>query len=131
MPYKALRVRHMHLLLGSDTCTFTAMVMNTIMDTTMNIFNHSPEHERGFIHEHIHEHGLEHDHIHEHIHELDICGWHTLHGIVMITNIICYWCYCKGFVFGIIFAAHCFDPVVAVMHMACVMVSCMVYFEYR
>ena len=80
MPYKALRVRHMHLLLGSDTCTFTAMVTNTIMDTAMNIFNHSREHERGFIHEHIHEHELEHDHIHEHIHELDICGWHTLYG---------------------------------------------------
>ena len=50
--YKALRVRHMHLLLGSDTCTFTAMVMNTIVDTSMNISNHSSEHERGFIHEH-------------------------------------------------------------------------------
>ena len=112
----------------------------------MHVHSYGHEYDGGHKHEHFqpqfrtralihswtpHEHELEEDHIHEHIHELDICAWHTLHVIVMITNIICYWCYCKGFVFGIIFAAHCSAPIVAVMHLACVMVSWLVYFDFR
>ena len=60
------------------------------------------------------------------------CSWEE-DGMMKVSSVLKFvgGLYDVGFVFGIISAAPCFDLVVAVMHMACVMVSQMVYFEYR